>query len=719
MQKRFKNSRYFICLSVISLLFMTGCSWNLKANNQVILSHNRVEKLDHLTTDSEVVDHDEKDLNAPEYSYVTLAAVGDVMMHMPQIRGHYIQETGKHDFSPNFKYISPLLEDSDISIANLETTFAGYAAGYSGFPRFNAPDDLAHDLKNAGFNVISTINNHTYDTGESGFFRTLEILENEKLIPIGTRKNIENKPYYIEEVNDIVVALTAFSYETPSFNKQITLNGIVVPNSISPLMNTFNDANLEASLSQMEHMIKDMKADGAEVIVFYMHWGNEYQTRASSNQKRLADELCKLGVDLILGSHPHVVQPVEVVSYNDHETLVVYSMGNFVSNQREETLKDYIQNPEYTEDGLMVKVTFEKNLETNEVKRKEMDFIPLWVHRYRESGGFKYNVLPVNEVLSDIDAYPFINEQILGRLKRSLERTEGIVGKIDDNHGEIDNERDEEDLFEEEIQEILNEVLSLYDIDKEWFGFYIKEHESGQVFSYNNELIVEPQIGWEMGKFNAASAVKLPLSYIAVKHIEAEGRSLDDLIYDELTGNYFSPRKMISETLIHSTNYSYNYLLRYIGRDQANEYLEDMGVVNSKIISELGGGDSYWSLERMRKEYGSTVNSRFTPEDYGLVINKLYEEYLAEDPGAIFIMESMKNNIHRQRIPQGIKNQYPVAHKTGTFTNAGRFVDMGLVLNPENPYTLVLILDGQKNHQQCDPFLRKLSQDINDYMNLR
>lgn len=382
--------------------------------------------------DRDETDQDDPDEEEPEvevFTEVTITAVGDVMVHQSQLDAQYNREEDRHDFRNNFVHLKPYLEKSDINIANLETTFAGPERGYSSFPMFNTPDALGEGLKDAGFNIISTINNHTYDTGEQGFFRTLDVLEEQGLTPLGTRRDESEKRYVIEEVENIKVGMVGYTYETQKINGQITLNGITIPRHMEPLMNTFHDYHQDDAIEEMSGIIDDLREEGAEIIVFYLHWGNEYHREPSAYQIQLAESLSALGVDIIFGSHPHVVQPLDIISHDGHETLVVYSMGNLISNQREETLRNYTANAQYTEDGLMVHATFQKSSLTKEIERTSVEYTPLWVHRSSAGNGFHYEVLPVAETIENFEAFNITTDALRNRIRRSLERTREMVYK--------------------------------------------------------------------------------------------------------------------------------------------------------------------------------------------------------------------------------------------------------------------------------------------------
>lgn len=357
-------------------------------------------------------------------TYISLVAVGDIMVHRPQILAQYDARTNTYDFNNNFDLVAPYIQVADLAIANLETTFGGETRGYSGYPNFNTPDALASALKKAGFDVISTINNHTFDTGASGFDRTLDVLIENDLLPIGSKKTEEDLSFHIERINDITIGFTAYSYETPRFGSLKTLNGIVIPEAYGHLMDTFNYNNLSEDLLHMEERIQKMKSLGSEVIVFYLHWGNEYQTTPSSYQTYLAHALCNLGVDVIIGSHPHVLQPLEFIKSDDgqHETFVAYSLGNFISNQRYEYL-----NTRLTEDGVVLTIDFIKDPNEQEVKISKVTYLPTWVNRYYENNQWHYKIIPLPEALEAPSEYTLSNSETLWRAQNALENINHIL----------------------------------------------------------------------------------------------------------------------------------------------------------------------------------------------------------------------------------------------------------------------------------------------------
>lgn len=351
---------------------------------------------------------------------ITISAVGDIMVHGPQLRAQYDKKNKVYDFKNNFQFIKPYISKSDLAICNLETTFAGNKRKYSSYPRFNTPDSLAEAIKDAGFDVVSTANNHTMDSGKDGVIRTVKVLRNFAFDVVGTKEKETDKNFIIKEVKGIKFGVSAYSYETRKRGKNKTLNGLLVPNEIEGNINTFNYHTIDQDLEKMKKEIQSMKEEGAEVIIFYLHWGTEYQRNPNKNQKRIARSLADLGVDVIFGSHPHVLQPMEFIHSKNREkdTLVVYSMGNFLSNQRYEILKN-----RYTEDGVIVDVTFIKNFEENEVRIKEVKYLPTWVHKYFKNGKRIYEIVTLDGNLDDQEGIYIENKNNAWRARNSKNNT--------------------------------------------------------------------------------------------------------------------------------------------------------------------------------------------------------------------------------------------------------------------------------------------------------
>ena len=295
---------------------------------------------------------------------LTLLYGGDIMSHGPQIKAAYHPETDSYEYDASFQFIRPIIQEADLAIVNLEVTHAGKP--YSGYPQFSAPDELSLALKTAGFDVLITANNHSCDGGAKGVIRTLDVLDKMGIKHTGTFRNKAerdaNYPLMLEK-NGIRVALLNYTYGT---------NGLTVP---SPLIINYIDSNT------IRKDVKKAKEQGAEYIVCTMHWGSEYQSLPNSYQKKWESYCYEVGIDMIIGSHPHVIQPVERKTINKKERFTAWSLGNYVSNQRDR----------YKNGGLMVLTTLErrKGIELTDVRHTFH-----YVHVGQDRGVKCYYMLP-------------------------------------------------------------------------------------------------------------------------------------------------------------------------------------------------------------------------------------------------------------------------------------------------------------------------------------
>lgn len=354
-------------------------------------------------------------------SYAKVLSTGDIMVHTPQLYGAKNQN-GEYDFSHFFKEAKAYFKNYDLNVANLEVTFGGEESGkFDGYPKFNTPDTLADAIKNSGLNFLITSNNHSYDTGLYGLKRTAKILDDKGIEFIGTRETAEKPLYTVKEINNIKIGMANFTYETSgSTPGRKFLNGSIIAEEANDLISSFSYNRIEEFYHEADRTIKDMENQGAEFIVFYIHWGEEYQLSANTWQKSIAQKLSNLGVDIIIGSHPHVVQPIELIHSEDGEntTVCLYSTGNAVSNQRQEIMDSCPSG--HTEDGLFFTYSLRKYGE--EVTLESIDIIPTWVNKYLENGGYKYTIYP----LDNIEKYGF-NTTALSKAQKSLERTKQLV----------------------------------------------------------------------------------------------------------------------------------------------------------------------------------------------------------------------------------------------------------------------------------------------------
>ncbi len=327
-------------------------------------------------------------------STATIGSTGDILIHSPFLPAYYDETTQSHNFDKIFTHLEPYIKKLDYSVINLEVTLAD--KNFSGYPLFRCPDSLIDSAKSCGFDMFLTATNHSNDGGASGFTRTVEVLKNKNVDFIGTRLNSEDKKYIIKDINGIKVGMVNYTYGDISGDGVVSVNGIPATSANSRLINVFDYNKLEKFYSEQAEIIAEINQLGADKIIYYMHWGNEYQLKPNATQKAIAQKLCDLGVDVIVGGHPHVIQPMDVLhsDISGKDTICIYSVGNSVSNQRQEIMD---MKSGHTEDGVLFTVAFTK-LSDGTVFTSDVEVIPTWVHLYRGKNGKKvYQIVPLDK----------------------------------------------------------------------------------------------------------------------------------------------------------------------------------------------------------------------------------------------------------------------------------------------------------------------------------
>lgn len=382
-KKRYKKS----LLALMILLLAAGCSQDsTKDYSSPPAAARPIKPVSVRSEHVEPAIHSENIIQ-PADDEVLITAAGDIMVHESQ---WIAQSVGKdrYDFEDNFTEVRDFFIASDLSIANLETTI-NRNQPVSTYPRFNSPPELLDGIRYAGLNLIGTANNHSMDTGPDGIMGTIEELEKRNLEYVGTHRNPDSKKYLVKTIKGMKLGIASFS--TAYFNS----GGVVINNISSSGMenhvNYMELTNAERAFDRLKPVIDDMKGNGVEFIMLLLHWGNEYEKKANLYQKELAELLIEEGVDLILGSHPHMVQEMEFIQTADgqNEGLVVYSLGNFLSNQRDEIL-----NMTGTEDGLISRVSLKRQADGKLVISRAQ-FIPTWVSRTGINDTYRYKIIPI------------------------------------------------------------------------------------------------------------------------------------------------------------------------------------------------------------------------------------------------------------------------------------------------------------------------------------
>ena len=313
---------------------------------------------------------------------INMAVVGDIMCHGPNFKDAYNSSTKTYDFSTFFTQIKSYISNADIAIGNLETTFAGGNKAYSGYPTFNSPPQLAKDVQNLGIDVLTTSNNHSMDSGYNGLINTIDTLDNLGISHTGTFKSEEDKnKILIKDVNGIKIAFLSYTYGT---------NGISIPKGKEYCINLINKDLIKKQL-------ESAKAQNPDVICVSMHWGIEYKLQPNTEQKDLADYLFENGADIILGSHPHVLEPMEkrTVTLSDgtkKDGFVIYSLGNFISAQKDK----------YTKDSIILNLKITKHSQGN-ITIDSYDYTPIYMQDNGANATNRYELVDLEKKIKDYE----------------------------------------------------------------------------------------------------------------------------------------------------------------------------------------------------------------------------------------------------------------------------------------------------------------------------
>lgn len=370
----------------------------------------------------------------PEPVVARLMVAGDIMSHMPLTNDCYVKEEGVYDYSHVLRAAAEQLETADFAVANLETTLAG-GPEYSGYPQFNSPDELAYDIKDAGFDLLCTTNNHCLDKGIDGLNRTLDVLDEAGLPHLGTYRSQEereeNHGIYVADVGGISVAFLAYTYG---------LNGHRLPKDRPYAANVFNtDYYTSVSDPDYEALEADMAAARAlntDLIAVIAHWGWEYHTKQNGSQEELARFWVEKGADLVLGGHPHVLQPCDTIVAADEngrerQGFVIYSLGNFISNQN---FSDDRRRDLATKTTVILDLELTKDAEGN-TSLTDVRYTPYYmVHRNGKPVGERRYLVNVNQAIADYEAgeSSIIDQNAYKQLQLARELCHEILGEEGD-----------------------------------------------------------------------------------------------------------------------------------------------------------------------------------------------------------------------------------------------------------------------------------------------
>ena len=358
-----KNIKNIFIITVIFILTL-GLYLSYTMNFDFSNHENKIGETKKLKT--EEIKKDDK-------SEVKILAMGDMIFHQPIVKNY--RSNDSYDFTPIFNNISSDINEADLAIANFEGSVNSNRK-LSGFPLFNFPKETIYSLKNVGFDLLSTANNHALDTGLDGIAETISQINESGMKNFGTLAEDGDKGIIVEK-NGIKIGLISFTD---------TLNGM------DSLMRG-KEYSVNTFAQDVKSDIQNLK-DNTDIVIVYPHWGNEYQLVPNERQIFLKEMLQEAGADIILGSHPHVLQRYEVEDKNNKKYFTIFSMGNALSNQRVENLKK-----PGVDTGALIKLVIEKDNISGETKLKEYGVYPTYVNRYRANGKLNYDLVKLEDII--------------------------------------------------------------------------------------------------------------------------------------------------------------------------------------------------------------------------------------------------------------------------------------------------------------------------------
>ena len=324
-------------------------------------------------------------------SVIKLTFVGDLMCHLPQVNSSQINKDS-FDFKPSFKFIKKFLENSDIAFGNLETVIGEEKDSYEGYPLFNSPPEFIEALKYASFDVLYTSNNHSFDQGISGILRTIKVLKANQIDYLGTYLSQDDyDSLRVISKKNFKIGLLAYTY---GLNVYLNKDKSYAVKIIDTIL--------------IKKEIKKLKEKFVDIILVYFHFGEEYKRKPSLYQKEIVKKTIEYGADIIVASHPHVVQPIIVYNSNNNKIgkiIVAYSLGNFISNQRWR----------YSDAGVILNIYLSKN--RSAVSIDSISIIPTWVFKGLIDGKNQFYIIPCDT--TKIDEFYFLSNHDKMLIKRS------------------------------------------------------------------------------------------------------------------------------------------------------------------------------------------------------------------------------------------------------------------------------------------------------------
>lgn len=355
-----------------------------------------------------IIDDSKSVNNSDSTVTITISVVGDLMCHSPQFEYARVNKDS-FDFTPVYRNVKKYLESSDFTFGNLETVTAGKDnKGYTGYPLFNTPVNYLDALKSVGFDLLVTANNHSFDRGEKGVLKTIDELIKRDINYVGTFTSQNDRDSIrVIDINGIKTAILAYSYGT---------NGNPIPKGKDYLINLID-------FNMIDKDIRTARNKNAELVIVHYHFGDEYIREPVKSQKDAVNKAIEFGADIVIGGHPHVLQPADFFKTNNGKLdtgFVAYSMGNFISNQRDR----------YKDAGLIITFNITKNFITDSIGINEVNYIPTWVFKGNTLNGREYVILPST---FQIDSTIILSQTEIKKMNQAFEDTRDLVKKYTKN----------------------------------------------------------------------------------------------------------------------------------------------------------------------------------------------------------------------------------------------------------------------------------------------
>jgi poly-gamma-glutamate synthesis protein (capsule biosynthesis protein) len=408
---RYTRHCFLICVIAAFALTLASCA---DSGQQSTL----IERLESVNRPFDVEGTSDEGEPASTPVQLNIVSIGDILMHYP-----WQQEfdgVGNSMFPEYFQYINDLTLNADLALCNIEAPFAGGEP--AGYPLFNMGDTMAPAVREAGFDIVYTSHNHMLDQHADAVFRTVQILRDAGLQPTGSRLSTDEPNFAPVEVKGVNIAVIAYTYES----SPDSINGLPVPADMDPFINSFS-AGSEADLAEMKEVIDASRASGADLVIFYLHAGTEYSHEPDADQRSVAQFLVDNGVDVILGSHVHVIQPMELLqpppgSDGAAPVPVYWGMGNYISGQ----VVEWDMEPA-NEEGILAELRLVWNPETRAIDALTMEYLPLWNTFYSNGERVVHTVIPER---GNIAENPSIQASgYLERAQSAFAEVHGVMGE--------------------------------------------------------------------------------------------------------------------------------------------------------------------------------------------------------------------------------------------------------------------------------------------------